>query len=239
MQIDRQAGKNAGQTEYRLAMGSFWRGCVCNAAVVLIACAAMLAQSQGSTNDAPHDEQGSARAKIYRIAVNVQSSDPRVSAIAPSLNEEAAGEVERSTHNATPIIVVGTKAEAAEQARRRNADYLLIIEFSVRPSTSVEFGPGANQSRDPEVFGHPTANMQGNMFLAWDIKPLNGNKVHLHDSRYVRAQEYPLSTGGVSEDWIGEIASRSVRDAALAAMSKLKLKKGLGLAVETRVKHGN
>lgn len=223
---------------FRAKSASFLRTGAWIGALVLAATIAVFAQDQAIQSDAAADSSVN-NPKIYRIAVNVQSSDPRVSAIAPSLNRAAAAEVERSAHNATPIIVVGTKAEAAEQARRRNADYLLIIEFSPRPSTSVEFGPGANQPRDPEVYGHPAANMQGQMFLAWDIKPLNGNKVHLHDSRYVRAQEYPLSTGGLGEDWIGEIASRSVRDAAVAAMSKLKLKKGLGLAVEVRGSHGH
>ena len=195
----------------------------------------------------PHSQPqtGSARPKVYNIAVTVQSKDPRVKGISPQLNEEAAAEVERGAKNVRAMIVTGTKAEAAEQARRRGADYLLTIEFSPQSTATVELGPGMRQRQDPEVYGSDRAKMQGNMFLAWTVDPMNGNKVRLHDSRYVQPMEYPLpgtsvNTGqSIGWDWVASIASRSVRDAAIDAMHRLKLKKGLPLELTISGQHGN
>ncbi len=210
---------------------------------LLLAAVAAVAQ-EGVQQQPPSPQPKDTRAKVYTIAVTVQSQDPRVKGIAPDLNTQAANVVEKSAENVRAIIVTGTKAEAAEQARRRNADYLLTIEFSPQSTASVEIGPGGMHPRDPEVYGSTRANAQGNMFIAWTVTPLNGNKVKLHDSRYVQPMEYPLPgttpTGGViGWDWVANIASRSTRDAAAAAMSKLKLKKGLGLELEIKASHGN
>lgn len=202
---------------------------------------AALSQDAQPQSDTPHT--GSTRPKIYTIAVNVQSKDPRVKGISNQLVDEAAAEVERGAKNVRSIVVVGTKGEAAEQARRRNADYMLTIEFSPESNASIEFGPGMRHAQDPEVYGPDRAKMQGQMFLAWTVDPMNGNKVRLHDSRYVRPAEYPLpgaTPGGVvGWDWVASIASRSVRDAAIAAMSKLKLRKGIPLELTVKGEHGH
>lgn len=201
--------------------------------------------SQEGMQQQPHSAQPNGpRPRLYTIAVSVQSNDPRVKNIAPQLNNEAAAVVEKGSENVRAIIVTGTKGETAEQARRRNADYLLTIEFSPQSDATIEIGPGAGQSRNPEIYGAPRANAQGRMFLAWTVQPFNDNRVKLHDSRYVQPAEYPLAgntpTGGViGWDWVSNIASRSVRDAAAAAMSKLKLKKGLNLELTIKGEHGN
>ena len=204
---------------------------------------AALAQ-EGVQQQPPTAQPGNGRPRLYTIAVTVQSSDPRVKGITPQLNAQAAATVEKGSENVRAIIVTGTKRETEEQAQRRNADYLLTIEFSPQSDASIDIGPGARQPRDSEIYGAPRANAQGRMFLAWTVQPFNDNKVKLHDSRYVQPAEYPLAgntpTGGViGWDWVANIASRSVRDAAIAAMSKLKLKKGLGLELTIKGEHGN
>ena len=213
--------------------------------VAVLAMVATGAVAQEGVQQQPPASQGNnPRPRLYTIAVTVQSSDPRVKGITPQLNEEAAAVVERGSENVRAIIVTGTKGEAAEQARRRKADYLLTIEFSPQSTATIDVGPGATRPRDPEIYGSPRANAQGSMFLAWTVQPFNDNKVKLHDSRYVHPAEYPLAgntpTGGViGWDWVANIASRSVRDAAAAAMSKLKLKKGLNLELTIKGEHGN
>ncbi len=214
-----------------------------NGALLVLAIAVSAVAQEGMQQQPPDAQPQDTRPKVYTIAVTVQSKDPRVKAIGVSLNNAAADEVERQSKNVRAMIVTGTKAEAAEQARRRNADYLLTIEFSPQPTASIAVG-GAGQPRDPEIYGSDRANMQGSMFLAWTVDPMNGSNVRLHDSRYVQPVEYPLAgtrpTGGVvGWDWVASIASRSVRDAAMAAMGKLKLKKGLGLEVDIKGSHGH
>ncbi len=213
------------------------------AALTTLMAGAAVAQ-EGMQQQPPAAQLQGFRPRLYTVAVTVQSSDPRVKGITPQLNDEAAAVVEKGSENVRAIIVTGTKGEAAEQARRRKADYLLTIEFSPQSDASIEIGPGSRQPRDPEIYGAPRANAQGRMFLAWTVTPFNDNKVKLHDSRYVHPAEYPLAgntpTGGViGWDWVANIASRSVRDAAAAAMSKLKLKKGLDLELTIKGEHGN
>ncbi len=201
--------------------------------VFVIAIGALAQQAVEQQSEQPHT--GSRRTPAKTIAVTVLSKDPRVKGLTPDLNREAAAVVERAAPQANVIIVVGTKAEAAEQARQHNADYLLTIEFSPQSTASIDFGPGAGQPRDPEVYGHDRANMQGQMFLAWTVDTINASKkVRMHESRYVQPMEYPLpgttvNTGGdtIGWDWVQSIASRSVRDAAAAATNKLKKKAGM------------
>lgn len=168
--------------------------------------------------------------RTYMIAVAVESRDARIQQWSPELRREAATVVEQAAHNAKVLIVSGTPAEAAEQARKNAADYLLRIEISPRSYVAVGVGApcgseaGVPTGCDPEIVGATRSNAQGEIFLAWTIEPTNGKKLRLHDSRYVRRPEYPL---GPRLDWLHAISSRSVRDAAAAAISKLKSKKGL------------
>lgn len=158
----------------------------------------------------------------YTIAVAVDSTDGRVRQWAPELRSQAASVVEKSAPNVRALIVTGSERETREQARNHSADYLLRIELSPRPYASIAMGgPG---TQDPEVVGSPRANMQGAIFVAWTIEPMSDRKLKLHDSRFVQPPEYPL---GPSFDWLQVIASRSIRDAAAAAIGKLKSKKGI------------
>ena len=114
------------------------------------------------------------------------------------------------------VIPAGRGGEVADAAAKKGVDYLMTIEISPRPYAQVSFGgPG---TQDPEVVGHPRANAQGTIFLAWTVKALNGKAMKLHDSRLVQAQEYPLES---NFDWLHAIASRSARDAAADATGKL------------------
>jgi hypothetical protein len=162
-----------------------------------------------------------AQQRTYVVAVAVDSRDVRIQQWAPELRRGAADVVERAAGKAKVVIVTGTPAEAAEQARANAADYLLRIEIS--PKSNVSVGLGAPPGSDPELVGATRANAHGQIFLAWTVEPINGKKLRLHDSRYVHATEYPL---GPQFDWLHAISSRSVRDAAAAAISKLKSKKG-------------
>jgi hypothetical protein len=161
-------------------------------------------------------------ARKYTIAVAVDSTDPRVQAWGPELRAQAAGVVEKTAHNVHAIVVTGSTSEAREQARNNSADYLLRLELSPHSSASVGFGgPGI---QDPDIIGRPRARIQGAIFLAWTIESVTGPKLKLHDSRIVKPYEYPL---GPSSDWLRDIASRSIRDGATAAMGKLKSKKAI------------
>ncbi len=161
--------------------------------------------------------------RTYTIAVGLTSSDVRINNWAPELRSQAAAVVEKAAKNTRAIIVTGTEREMREQAQQNKADYLLRIELSPRPYASVSIGPGPG-IQDPEITGAPRANMQGTIFLAWTVEPMADRKLKLHDSRLVQASEYPL---GEYFDWLHAIASRSVRDAAAAAIGKLKSKKGI------------
>jgi hypothetical protein len=155
------------------------------------------------------------------IGVAVESSDGRLQNWAPQLREQAARVVEKSAKNARVIILGVTGRDVADAAQKNGVDYLITIELSPRPYVQASFGgPGI---QDPEVTGHPRANAQGTIFLAWTVQALNGKPFKLHDSRMVQAQEYPLEP---NFDWLRVIASRSVRDAAAAATGKLKKKAG-------------
>ncbi len=164
----------------------------------------------------------SAQQRTYVIAVAIDSRDGRIQQWLPELRNAAADTIQRAARNARAVIVTGEPAEAAERARRNAADYLLEIEISPRSAVSV--GAGAPPSTYPDIVGTPRANAQGAIFLAWTLEPMNGKRLRLHDSRYVQPSEYPL---GPKFDWLYGIASRSVRDAAAAAVGKLKAKKGL------------
>ena len=156
------------------------------------------------------------------IGVALESSDGRIQNWSPELLNEAGAVVEKSAKNAR-VIVLGMRGKDVADAARKNAvDYLITIEISPRPYGEVSFGGIGTQ--DPEVTGHPRANAQGTIFLAWTVQALNGKSIKLHDSRMVQAQEYPLEP---NFDWLHTIASRSVRDAAAAATGKLKKKAGI------------
>lgn len=156
------------------------------------------------------------------IGVALESSDGRIQNWSPELLKEAGAVVEKSVKNAR-VIVLGMRGKDVADAARKNAvDYLITIEISPRPYGELSFGGVGTQ--DPEVTGHPRANAQGTIFLAWTVQALNGKAIKLHDSRMVQAQEYPLEP---NFDWLHTIASRSVRDAAMAASQKLKKKAGI------------
>src|SRR5690242_11700220 len=70
--------------------------------VLLVFAIAATLMAQDSPQAAQANSE-SARPKIYRIAVNVQSRDPRVKFITGDLNGDAAAVVERSAKNVYPI----------------------------------------------------------------------------------------------------------------------------------------
>ena len=155
------------------------------------------------------------------VGVAIESSDGRIRNWSPEFLREAAAVVEKSAKNARVVILgLGGKG-TADTARKYGVDYLITIELSPRPYAQV--GLGGQGTVDLEVTSHPRANAQGSIFLAWTVQALNGKPIKLHDSRTVQAAEYPL---GPSYDWLRVIASRSIRDAAAEATSKLKKKAG-------------
>ena len=169
------------------------------------------------------------------IAVAVKSNDPRLQMMMPKLRNEASEVVEKSAKNARVITLSGSGASAVEQARQQSADYLLEIEITPRPSGSVPImgrrGNDPTNTEQTPQYGAPTglphperAEAEGAIRLDWTVRSLTGKELKLHDSRTVQEQEYPL---GPQLDWLAKIASRSVRDAAAAAVNKLKSKKGL------------
>lgn len=155
------------------------------------------------------------------IGVAIESSDGRIRNWSPELLSQAAAVVEKSAKNARVVILAGQGADVADAAAKKGVDYLITIELSPRPYAQVSLG--GRGTVDPEVTGHPSANAQGSIFLAWTVQALNGKPIKLHDSRTVQAAEYPLNP---NFDWLHAIASRSIRDAAAAATSKLKKKAG-------------
>ena len=181
-------------------------------------CVAMLLAGAAAQEERPEDRPKAAPI----IGVAIESSDGRIQNWAPELRQQAVAVVEKVARNARVIMLAGPGRDTADAAKKHAVDYLMTIEISPRPYGSVSFGgPG---TQDPEVTGHPRANMQGTIFLSWTVQALNGKPFKLHDSRMVQAQEYPLDP---NFDWLHVIASRSVRDAAAAAAGKLKKKAGL------------
>lgn len=162
----------------------------------------------------------------YVIAVNVDSTDPRIQQILPALRKEAANVVERSAKNVRASIVTGPAATAAEQGREKSADYLLTIEVAPRPYVSVPvIGGTRNAPTMPTELPNPArAEAQGNFILSYTVVSLTGKNIKLHDTRTIQEVEYPL---GPQFDWLSKITTQAVRDGAAAAMKKLKSKKGI------------
>ncbi len=160
------------------------------------------------------------------IGVALESSDGRIQNWSPELLEQAAAMVERSAKNARVIILAGRGRDVADAATKRGVDYLMTIEIAPRPNATVSFGapPQVIEQQQDTMGGHPRAEAQGSIFLAWTVQALNGKGFKLHDSRTVQGGEYPLAP---HLDWLHDIASRSVRDAAAAATGKLKKKAGI------------
>jgi hypothetical protein len=159
------------------------------------------------------------------IGVALESSDGRIQNWAPGLRQHAARVVEKMAKNARVIIIGVTGKDVADDARKNGVDYLLTIEVAPRPYGSVSFGatPQTIEQQAPTLGAKEQTEAQGTIYLAWTIQALNGKSFKLHDSRLVRAQEYPL---GPELDWLHAIADRSIQDAAYAATGKLKKKVG-------------
>jgi hypothetical protein len=160
------------------------------------------------------------------IGVALESSDGRIQNWAPGLREHAARVVEKMAKNARVIIIGVTGKDVAGVARKNGVDYLMTIELSPRPYGSISFGatPQIAEQQAPTLGAKEQTEAQGTIYLSWTVQALNGKAFKLHDSRLVRAQEYPL---GPELDWLHAIADRSVQDAAYAAMGKLKKKAGI------------
>lgn len=168
------------------------------------------------------------------VAVNVDSSDPRIQQMLPKLRDRAAKVVEHSAKTVRAIIVTGSTATPEEEARRNSADYLLTIELSVRPSVQIPpAGPGNVPTTTADVpigrvplgITHSRcADLLGAFTFSYTVTSLTGKNIKLSDSHTMQEFEYPL---GPELECLDKLSTRAVQTEASTAVHKLKSKKAL------------
>ena len=177
--------------------------------------------------------QENIRGKI--IAVNVDSSDPRIQQMLPKLRDQAVKVVEKSAKNVRAVVMLGSAATPEAEARENSADFLLTIELSLAQSVRVPMGsiPGNAPSRTPDVpLGQaPTGiahsrcvDLLGTFTFSYRVLSLSGNEFSFHDSHTMNEFEYPL---GPEWECLEKLTTRAVDSDASAAVHKLKSKKAL------------
>ena len=169
------------------------------------------------------------------IAVNVDSSDPRIQQMLPKLRDRAVKVVEESARNVRAIVMLGSAATPQAEAHENSADYLLTIELSLAQSVRIPVGssPENAPSRTVDVpLGQvPTGiahsrcvDLLGTFTFSYRVLSLSGKKLSFHDSHTMRDSEYPL---GPEWQCLEKLTTRGVEIDASAAVHKLKSKKAL------------
>ena len=150
-----------------------------------------------------------------KIAVTFNSSDARLQQIRDEYANEAKDVVAREK-GVEVVVVQGQTEQAAENARKIGADFLISIDVSPRPTASVEWGKGT-----PNPFPTPErAEAEGSIIAKYKVLRLDG-KFEASDSWTVRPETYPL---GPRWDWLRTIVSREVQAVTAGAVGKLKKK---------------
>lgn len=153
-----------------------------------------------------------------KIAVTFNSSDARLQQVRDEYAKLAQDVIARNK-SVEAVVVQGQTEQAAENARKIGADFLISVEVSPRPTASVEWGKGT-----PNPFPTPErAEAEGSIIAKYKVLRLDG-KFEASDSWTVRPETYPL---GPRWDWLRTIAPREVQAATAGAMGKLKKKKQL------------
>lgn len=169
------------------------------------------------------------------IAVNVDSSDPRIQQMLPKLRDRAIKAVEESAKNVRAVVTLGSAATPEAEARENSADYLLTIELSLAHSVRVPGGsiPGNAPSRTVDVrpgqvptgIAHSRCvDLLGEFTYSYSMISLTGRKINFHDSHTMRDFEYPL---GPEWECLDKLATRAVESDASTAVHKLRSKKAL------------
>lgn len=169
------------------------------------------------------------------IAVNVDSSDPRIQQMLPKLRDRAIKAVEESAKNVRAIVMLGSAATPEAEAREHSADYLLTMELSLAQSVRVPIGsiPGNAPSRTVDVspgqvprgITHsPCVDLLGTLTFSYRVISLSGKKISFHDSHTMQDFEYPL---GPEWECLEKLTTRAVDSDASAAVHKLKSKKAI------------
>jgi len=169
------------------------------------------------------------------IAVNVDSSEPRIQQMLPRLRDQAVKVVEDSAKNVQAIPIIGSAATPEEEARRISADYLLTINLTIAhsvespswaaPGTGPTTTADVPTGRVPYGIAHSRcADLLGDFTYSYTLLSLTGKLIKLHDSHTLRESEYPL---GPDLECLDKLSTRAVRNDASSAIHKLKSKKGL------------
>jgi len=177
--------------------------------------------------------QESSRGRI--IAVNVDSSDPRIQQMLPKLRDRAVKVVEENARNVRAVVILGSAATPEAEARENSADYLLTIELSLAQSVRVPIGgiPGEGPSRTVDVppgrvatgIAHSRCvDLLGILTFSYEVLSLSGKNINFHDSHTMREFEYPL---GPEWQCLEKLTTRAVENDASTAVHELKSKKAL------------
>lgn len=169
------------------------------------------------------------------IAVSVESTDPRIQQMVPSLREKAAFAVEQSAKNVRASIVIGSPLDAAEQARQQSAEYLITIDLSLlsQVGSKTGLGRGPVSTADvPSIGGVPSGiahsrcqDLVNEAFtFSYKVTSLTGEKIKVQGSHTMQESEYPL---GPEFDCLGKFSTKAVRVSASDAVKGLKSKKKL------------
>jgi hypothetical protein len=177
--------------------------------------------------------QENSRGRI--IAVNVDSSDPRIQQMLPKLRDRAVKVVEESARNVRAIVMLGSAATPVAEAHENSADYLLTIELSLAQSVRIPIGStlenAPTRTVDVPLGGVPTGiahsrcvDLLGTLTFSYSVVSLSGKNIKIHDSHTMHDSEYPL---GPEWECLQKLTTRAVESDAAAAVNKLKKKKAL------------
>jgi hypothetical protein len=146
---------------------------------------------------------GQGNTRVWIIAVNVDSSDPRIQQMLPKLRDRAVKVVEESAKNVRAVVMLGSAATPEAEARKNSADYLLTIELALTQRIPISIGssPENAPSRtvDVPVGQVPTGithsrcvDLLGTFTFSYRVISLSGKNISFHDSHIMRDSEYPL-----------------------------------------------
>jgi hypothetical protein len=173
--------------------------------------------------------------KKYVVAVHVDSTNWQIQQMLPELRDEAVKVVEHSADDVRAAIVLGSPVSPGEQARQKEADYLLTIDLSL--ASQVVVAPGGRVGEGPPTTanvpvygGAPTGlnhshceDLLGQAFsYSYKVTDLSGKKLKIGSFHTMQEFEYPLDP---ISNCLPRFSLQAVRISAADAVRGLKSKK--------------
>jgi len=168
----------------------------------------------------------------YVVAVHVDSTNWQIQQMLPELRDEAVKVVEHSADDVRAASVLGSPVSPGEQARQKEADYLLTIELSLVSQAAVTSRGrvGDPTSVVPIPGGAPTGmshshceDLLGQAFsYSYKVTDLSGKKLKIGSFHTMQEYEYPLDP---ISNCLPRFSLQAVRVSTADALRGLKSKK--------------